>query len=119
MVKYRKYKDKAVLLEDFTFVHKANIYRIPNGFVWDGASIPCYVRWVIGKPFDRHFIEASLIHDWCYTVHLFSRMESDDLLYEYLIHNKTPESKAKIMYEAVRLVGLSAWINDMDDIDQI
>jgi hypothetical protein len=118
-VKYRKYKDNAELTEDFTFVHKAKIYIIPEGFVFDGASIPVVFRWIIGKPFDKKFIIAALIHDWLYTVHLFSRLEADELFYENLINSKVGINKAKIMFSAVRIGGSGAWINTRDDIDQI
>ena len=110
---------RRMLTKDFTFVHKAVVYNIPKGFIWDGASIPKGFRWLIGKPFSKEFSEASLIHDWNYTTHKFSRLEADELLYEYLIHNKTPKWKAQIMLSAVRQFGSAAWRNTMEDLDDI
>jgi hypothetical protein len=37
---------------------------IPRYYTWDGASIPRWVWWIIGKPLDPRFALASLVHDW-------------------------------------------------------
>jgi hypothetical protein len=37
---------------------------IPEGYIFDGASIPRLVWSFIGHPFDPKFIEAAVVHDW-------------------------------------------------------
>jgi hypothetical protein len=37
---------------------------VPRYYTWDGASIPRWVWWIIGKPLDPRFALASLVHDW-------------------------------------------------------
>ncbi len=37
---------------------------IPRGYRWDGASIPRFCWWIIGRPKDPRFALASLVHDW-------------------------------------------------------
>jgi hypothetical protein len=46
-------------------------------------------------------------------------LEADELLYEYLIYNKTPKWKAQIMLSAVRQFGDAAWRNTREDLDAI
>ena len=37
---------------------------IGRGYTWDGASIPWWVWWIIGRPMEPRFALASLAHDW-------------------------------------------------------
>jgi hypothetical protein len=37
---------------------------IPALYLWDGASIPRPLWWIIGRPKDPRFALASLVHDW-------------------------------------------------------
>lgn len=37
-------------------------FMIPSGFVFDGASVPWFLRWVAGR--GRFGVTAPLVHDW-------------------------------------------------------
>jgi hypothetical protein len=37
---------------------------IPEGYIFDGATIPRLVWSVIGHPFDPKYIDAAAVHDW-------------------------------------------------------
>ena len=103
-------------------------YNDPNGLVWkaskrdpnadraiqtgltDGASIPAWALPFIGKPFDRSFIRAAVVHDhYCYAEnHVRSWRKTHRMFYNALIDSGVPLDKAKVMYFAVYLGG-SRW----------
>lgn len=103
-------------------------YNDPNGLVWkaskrdpaadpaiqtgltDGASIPAWAQPFIGKPFDKSFIKAAVVHDhYCYAEnHVRSWRKTHRMFYNALIDSGVPVDKAKVMYFAVYLGG-SRW----------
>lgn len=100
-------------------------YNDPNGLVWkaskrdpnadraiqtgltDGASIPAWAQPFIGKPFDRSFIKAAVVHDhYSYAEnHVRSWRKTHRMFYNALIDSGVPVDKAKVMYFAVYLGG--------------
>lgn len=55
-------KDLRIQISDFK---KDKVYQfyVPNGYCWDGASIPRIFWRLIGAPSDTKFLVPSLIHD--------------------------------------------------------
>ncbi|MBQ4646403.1 MAG: DUF1353 domain-containing protein [Candidatus Gastranaerophilales bacterium] len=51
-----------VLLQDKILVEEYN-FTIPNGYIWDGATIPRVFWRLIGPKTDQRFLIPSLIHD--------------------------------------------------------
>ena len=37
---------------------------VPKHYESNGASIPCWLHWLVGKPWESDFAEAALVHDW-------------------------------------------------------
>ncbi|MBM96016.1 MAG: hypothetical protein CMI09_09255 [Oceanospirillaceae bacterium] len=78
--------------------------RLEFGFEWDGASIPGFAQWLIGKPMDFEFRIASLLHDAGYEYR--TRRVLHDVIFYYLLRQASvPAWKASIMFAAVRLGG--------------
>lgn len=69
-VKSERIDDEHIkLLEPFGFEDPRGIkWNVEEGFVSDGASIPKWLRPIVGHPFEGNFIEAAIIHDkYCKT----------------------------------------------------
>jgi len=81
---------------------------IPEGFIFDGASIPKSLRPFIGSEVDERFLIAAIVHDWIYDkkCHLPLTREECDVLFLYLlIENGTNKTLAHTMYWAVSIFG--------------
>ena len=106
-------RDMYVLCEDYTRYFKVDgVTRkvtVPEGFIFDGASIPKWAWQVIYSPFHPDVMAAALVHDYLYGHHKFTRIESDSIFEYLLIKNGVDETKASLMYKAVRVGGRSAW----------
>ena len=88
---------------------------IPEGFVFDGTSIPDwtkYLSWLIGFDYRRDSKElfmASIAHDWLYHTHQFGRAETDDLFFYMLRYCNVNWSHAWLMWKVVRRHGRESW----------
>jgi hypothetical protein len=93
------------------------LYRDPDGLEWqadkgnltDGASIPSLAQPFVGKPFDKLFIRAAVIHDHYCDRTVRSWWATHRVFYNALRFSGVPENKAKVMYLAV-VVGGPKWI---------
>jgi len=97
------------------------ICRIPKGFEWDGASIPKWAQWIIGKPIGRYSLGA-LLHDWLYASRILGddkkgRLEADELFLLALTQLKIAWWRRKAMYRAVRLGGSYAY-HETSEVEQ-
>ena len=77
---------------------------IPEGWEFDGASIPKMFWSIIGKPTARKFRLASMVHDWLYGIR-FERKTSDELFRKILKAEGVWNLKANVMWAAVRVGG--------------
>lgn len=75
------------------------------GLKTDGASIPPVFQPIVGKPFERSFIKAAIIHDHYCERHVRSWRQTHRVFYEGLIAEGVPTAKAKVMYYGVYLGG--------------
>jgi len=107
----------AYLVEDYVFCVNNKRFRIPNGFKWNGCSIPKYLVFILGNPLSRKYIIASLIHDWFYYTHSYNRKKVDNLLYVFLIKTGNCEYKSYLMEKAVNVFGFNHWNNKEEDIN--
>lgn len=86
-------------------------YRIPEGFEWDGASVPRLFWSSFGYPFDDIHMEPGLWHDAAYSG-LFPGMTrdmADDIYYAWIRGLGQSFIKAKLEYRAIRWFGESHW----------
>lgn len=110
--KHYKFKNNQfVLLKNFDFLiiwkekNKTHTFSfsINKNFSWDGASIPKYFQFFIGKPFEKKFALASLFHDKLVEFDISHYVESKSF---YLIlksrnHYKLNKTKIFLMFLGV------------------
>lgn len=110
-VKKAKHKRLFVLQEPLICTDdKGRTWAVPKGFATDFASIPPIGRAFISKAHQNAY--AAVLHDFLYFAQLVSRVEADSLFKEALASpdcNTTP-LKQWVMYRAVRVGGLKAWL---------
>lgn len=89
--------------------------NIPQGFAWDGASIPQIAWTVFGyTPFHPAVMKASLAHDYLYAEKQGRRKDADQLFRELLERDGVSPDVAGMMYAAVRSFGNMTWEDDED-----
>lgn len=79
-------------------------HYVPEGFIFDGASIPRGL-WNLFEPNHPRHMAAACIHDFLYSSELYNRKICDKLFYLFLIERGVNKCKAWIMYKAVDLFG--------------
>ncbi len=89
--------------------HGKAIIKVPIGFETNFASIPKLFRPVIGQPTNKGFGKASVIHDYLYTTHQYSRKKSDQIFLEAMQISGVPKFKRGTMYYTLRFFGRRAW----------
>lgn len=85
---------------------------IPEGFVFDKASVPRMVWWYLPRD-DRRVIIAALVHDYLYFTQKIAgqwitRQEADELFYQLIRHAKMRYTKSQAAYWAIRAGG---WVH--------
>ena len=80
---------------------------VPVGFVTNGASVPRLLRWIV-SPYAGDHIKGDVIHDYMYSMKMFSRADCDRFYREILLRAGVRKTLAFIMWFGVRLGG---WIS--------
>jgi len=111
--------DQYALLDDYSIKYGNTKITVPEFFIYDGASIPSFGWLVTYTPFHPDIMAPALIHDWLYVNHQLTRGMADQILYDLMILNGANKTKAKLMYQAVRIGGGAAWDNSDEDIKKI
>lgn len=94
------------LLADFKFWDlSGEVWVAKKGSVANGASIPQVFWSYMGGPFSGKFRNASIIHDYYYTVRTRTKEAVDQNFYEAMLVSGVRKSKAWVMYKAVRWFG--------------
>lgn len=83
------------------------LITVPLGFVTDFASVPRapLIFWLCGDT----SMEASVIHDYLYTIKTFTRASADAVLREASIASGVPRWRAWLMWAGVRCFGATHW----------
>ena len=98
-------------LEPFSYTAKNGInYTVPVGSTTDGASTPSAL-WATIPPFGKYWLSAWL-HDYFYRSTQIAKELADELLFEAMLSEGVSMIEAKIIYEGVKLGGLSAFRKD-------
>lgn len=98
-------KDLIEITEDYVFHYKSNNYWIPKGFRFDGASIPRAFWSIIGSPFHPDYIEAALVHDWCFATWCLNFKETNAVFKRNLKNAGVGYIRRILMWSAVNTVG--------------
>lgn len=103
---FKLYKQKCII--DF-ILPGGEVLRVPQGFEFDGASIPKMAQWLIGPPMGKYALAAN-IHDWLYMSRLLGdtkkgRKQADKLFKTVLIQLGISRWRTKMMFLAVRIGG--------------
>lgn len=106
-------KDKYVLLKDMhvytDYFGKRQYFIIPKGFKTDFASVP-RIFWSFISPTDEFIRVPSLIHDYMYRTHMYSRKIADSIFLEKMLSfDKKIIIKAYITFIVVRIAGFYAY----------
>lgn len=98
------------LIEDFSFgiVYSDDDvtvwFVIPQGFIWNGASIP-RIAWSIVGAAPGYFLRASCIHDFAYGTGEVAREIADDIFHQVILLDGARRTQARAMWRAVRMFG--------------
>lgn len=112
--------NKLYLKKDFEFTWLKKTYIIPEGFVFDGASIPRIFWSLIGYPLEDDFRVSSLIHDWCYRTNCLTFNASNTLFHRRLKTYGVHWFKRSLMYSAVNLGGYPTYSRvNKESLEQI
>jgi hypothetical protein len=92
-------------------------YVDSNGVGWeakaglktDGASIPFWAQPFIGKPYEKSYIKAAVVHDHYCDKHVRPWRQTHRVFYDMLRALNVPILKSKVMYYAV-LIGGPKWV---------
>jgi hypothetical protein len=102
---------KWVLRKEFSYdigeIGSGDTITVPTGFVTDLASVP-RIFWSILPPWENYG-PAAVIHDYLYFSHEKTKAESDYIFYEGMMVLKVPTTKAKIIYNSVKIFGKNAY----------
>ena len=82
---------------------------VPEGFVYDKASVPSLVWWYLPRD-DKGFTDAALVHDYLYQSQKIdmlwiTRKDADDVFLELMEREDMRWDKRRLAYRAVRLWG--------------
>ncbi len=105
-----------VLWEPYVYRFGGQDIAVPEGFVWDGASVPRGLWTISGIRKDGRIRAAALIHDFLYRnlgqatdALCFSRKGADKLFYTIMREAGMSWWRASRAYRAVRVFGWIAW----------
>lgn len=91
------------LLED-----ESDLYiDVPEGTKTDFASVPQWLWWLF--PPDGDYTQAAVLHDFLYTMHKFTREESDNIFLGAMTVLGVAQWTRETMYYFVRKFGETAW----------
>lgn len=102
-----------IVLDDLTYIDPdGRAWRVPAGFVTDGASIPQELWSLIGSPFTGRYRVAAVFHDAAYRTLGVARGDADNMLREASLELGCEHWRADAIYEGVRLGGAASYIED-------
>lgn len=107
--------DQKMLLSVFGYRDSDGKYwRVPAGYVTDGASIPDWLQPIVGDPFDEDHLGAAIVHDYFCDVRRRTWRETHEVFYEALRSNNVSVVKSNAMYFAVERFG-PRWVEQRVD----
>lgn len=85
--------------------------NIPEGYSWDGASIPRWAWSIMGHPLEGDLRLPSLVHDWLceHSTTPADRMVADAIFFLLLSRAGVPRWRRICLWAAVRFYALAIW----------
>lgn len=97
---------KMELMADFSFIDYQSVkWRVPQGWIFDGASIPKAFWSVVGSPFVGNYRKASVIHDYYCDVRTAHWRQVHRMFYEASLAAGVGKVKAKTLFAIVYAKG--------------
>ncbi|MGJ0532806.1 DUF1353 domain-containing protein [Methylocystis sp.] len=97
---------KCKIVADFKYIDPNKIgWLTKAGDITDGASIPSWAQPFIGRPFEKAFLSAAVIHDHYCDRHVRPWRQTHLVFYNALLESGVSSAFAKLMYFAVYLGG--------------
>lgn len=102
------------LLEPLTYQRGNVTITVPVGFTSDFASIPRFAKWYVDDD-EPDIVRAAVVHDFIYSrrgllaSRGLSRGDADAILKDAMLSSGASETKAFIVWAAVRLGGGPHW----------
>lgn len=93
------------VFQDYTYQD----ITVPNGFRYDGATVPRVVWTLIGFLPDGIHRAAALVHDYLYETKEFNRVYADKLFLTMLKESGVKSWHANLAYVTVRIFGNLYW----------
>jgi len=93
------------------FLHRGKSYRVPMGFVTDGASTPRSL-WGICPPMGGRTAEAAVLHDWFYSKSCpftVTRKFADEMFLLAMKDNGVAWARRYAVYSGVRAGGWASF----------
>lgn len=107
------------LCEDFAISVKGMNLIIPEGFGYDGATIPSVAWQLVYSPFDPLMMLPALVHDWLYSSHdaipSLKYKTADEILFTLCKGNGVPYAKCLAIESAVKATGGFFWKTNDED----
>lgn len=85
-------------------------FDIPDGFQFDGASIPSIFWIAIYSPYNPKVLRAALVHDYLYATQITTRKYADDTFRDLLAQCHVTPWRRRAMWLAVRWFGWIYWM---------
>jgi len=102
-----------IVLDELTYTDPdGRAWKVPAGFVTDGASIPPEFWGLLGSPFTGLYRVAAVFHDAAYATLGVGKGAADNMLFEAMLELGCERWKADAIYEGVRLGGLASYVED-------
>lgn len=100
----------AIVPVDANGLHQVRM-SVPEGYEFDGATIPWFAQLVIGKPKDPMFQWASLVHDLlCDASATYQDREINDSLFLFLLYRSQVSGwRRRAMWLGVRFHSRFVW----------
>lgn len=85
------------------------LFVIPKGFRWDGASIPQELWILMGHPFSKAVRASSCLHDFLYENEVIPKKKADQMFADALQEEGMEYNLANMFYLGTRLAGRSKY----------
>lgn len=95
------------VLEDLVYRGSRDTFTVAAGFVFDFASIPRLVTWLVPKL--GKYNKAAAVHDWLYVTQPVTRKDADGIFLRIMREESVAWWRRHLMHFAVRIGGWLYW----------